>query len=660
MSDTAHHLLEDPVYRAPANSVSCAALLAAATPQLYAGNPFRRLGLAALASTREIARRIDELKLSVELGTVVLTWAFAPESGLTLNEIREAGQKLKIPRDRLVHELFWFWPENYPDDSADEAIAFLARGEMAAAVRLWQNRLERGSLVARHNLAIYHHVLALDTERSLEGETRPAQLWMRAVGEWQRLVESESFWALVRARVQKIADAQLPESFVAEIRAALPGVISQINSTLLVSHAEHSRTERAGLHASLIGLIHRDLTSVRRTLDSCAIPIARRIDAFVASAREAAASETAPPLATAKALIEGCDDDLRLVKALCAGEEAYLEFSSTVADTALGSVVAHQRRTQDDRSCLLLLTYLLNLDVTPELRRRLDETYQVIRTNVLVTDTNPDAAVATFERDHRLIAEIILPQLDTLQLSTHGQKEFVSHLAQWLRRLAVAAWRDHNRPDFAEVALTTALELHCNRGIRAQLEDEWEQLQNELHGPQGDPLEVERHGRRFAITLTEISLDDQRHPLVAVTGVRASGSAAPFIAWCVGDATFTLDAENFFHGDTAAADHAAILEAVHRLLVPHLIAQLLDAIRTNAPVFLGDTALTSAGVSLTPGKNPVPYARIHRRIDEQALVLSDAENPAVTESYILAQVWNAGVIGNVFDVLAHEEKTSAA
>ena len=89
----------------------CATLLEIATPELYRENPFRKTGLSVLAGAREVARRIDKLKLSAELGTGMDHWSFAPEKSLTVDQIREVAQVLKEPAARLVHELFWFWPE---------------------------------------------------------------------------------------------------------------------------------------------------------------------------------------------------------------------------------------------------------------------------------------------------------------------------------------------------------------------------------------------------------------------------------------------------------------------------------------------------------------------------------------------------------------------
>ena len=106
-----------------------------ARPDIYEKNPFRILGLSVLAGARDVAKRVDELKLAEEFGAGAPEWSFAPTKALTVEQIRTAAQELKEPAARLVQELFWFWPENFPEDSTgDVALEHLERGETAQAV----------------------------------------------------------------------------------------------------------------------------------------------------------------------------------------------------------------------------------------------------------------------------------------------------------------------------------------------------------------------------------------------------------------------------------------------------------------------------------------------------------------------------------------------
>ncbi|HEX2854856.1 MAG TPA: hypothetical protein VHO24_16605 [Opitutaceae bacterium] len=649
--------------RASEEAASCAALLAVATPALYLENPFRRLGLQVLATPREVARRIDELKMSVELGSTVPRWAFAPETEITGIVIREAGQKLKSPRERLISEFFWFWPESYPAESTDEALGFLARGETAPALERWLQAAEAGSNVARHNLAVYHHLLVLDWERLPEDEeSRLDEVWPQTLEYWQDLVSHPPMWDLLRQRVEKIADPQVPPSYVGEIRASLSAAIAKINAALLLADAERGRQDRAALHTSLIAMIHRDGVGVRRTLEASAAPVAQRIDTFVAAARRGLHDESANALTIGCNLVRNCDDDLRLVEILCGRDDAYTELSHGVADAAVACLVAHQRRTQDDDACLPLLVYVMNMAVTPELRHRLEETYQVIRGNVVVTGgTADEVAGAEHELEHRLIVEKIIPQLSMLQLSAAGRLRFTTRVAEWLGNLASTAWRDLDRLDLADAVLTTALGLPCDPATRAPLERNQDSLQAE-RVRRAKIFQLERHGHTVRIDADEICYDDVRLSIPEITGLRygvlEDGGLA--IAWCSAEVVVSLDASNVLDGETAVDDYQAIMRAIDRLLVPALGVQLIEALRGDATILLGETPVSKAGIHLgaspdSPADTPtlVPFERLKVRSDTTTLILSDADNPALKQHHKLSEVWNAVLIATVVEAWSH-------
>ena len=83
---------------------------------VYEKNPFRILGMPVLVGAREVAKRVDELKLAAEFGIAEPDWAFGPTQALTSELIRSAAQDLKEPEERLIWEIFWFWPESFPTE----------------------------------------------------------------------------------------------------------------------------------------------------------------------------------------------------------------------------------------------------------------------------------------------------------------------------------------------------------------------------------------------------------------------------------------------------------------------------------------------------------------------------------------------------------------
>lgn len=71
----------------------------------YTRNPYWVLGLSVHATSRDIRRRFDELKIAVDLGM---------EPGLTEDDLREARQGLDDPAKRIVNQWFWFLGDEVP------------------------------------------------------------------------------------------------------------------------------------------------------------------------------------------------------------------------------------------------------------------------------------------------------------------------------------------------------------------------------------------------------------------------------------------------------------------------------------------------------------------------------------------------------------------
>src|SRR2546421_13061050 len=87
-------------------STECPILLQTATPDVFLRNPFRITGVAVDVTARDITKHLAQRKLRAELGEVedVRTSQFAREPPPTIEEIRAAEQRLRIPEQRIVDE----------------------------------------------------------------------------------------------------------------------------------------------------------------------------------------------------------------------------------------------------------------------------------------------------------------------------------------------------------------------------------------------------------------------------------------------------------------------------------------------------------------------------------------------------------------------------
>jgi hypothetical protein len=663
----------------------CATLLEIATPGVYLENPFRKTGLKVQASARDVAKRIDQLKLSVELGSGLEHWSFAPEQALTVDQIREVAQVLKEPEVRLAHELFWFWPEKYPEEAPDDpATSFLAQGETASAVECWEDPETGGGPAALHNVAVYYHLKALEME-GLEApvEQDLAQLWLQAIRCWDRVRGDEAIWSRLRNRVTALADARVPVEIVGQLRATVPDALAKICAALALSHGEHGRSARGALHAALVMHIHGGNTDARKVLETRAAPIVRRIDARVSEAKGRAAPDAAGGLAEVQEFIHANDDDLHLVEILCGrNADYYREVSQSVADTILNGLVAYQRHTGDDCGCLPVLIYLQGMEATPELKLRLADTYRIVHSNALsgqkrsvpekrVGPAAVEPALSDYEKDYKVIEEHIVAGMPKLGLGKTSRAVFAARVAAMLKDIAFAVYRENDNFTLAEQVFATALELPCSEATRVALEKDQAHLQREFETRKEKELRMQTGTNVLQISRQGIDLNGQWTPAADLVGLRHKVEPGPsgdlsaaiyVVAWrTAGGKEFELNAANLLApSESAGRDYARILDAFYYFFVPDLIDHLAAAVHRGEEVLIGETPVKRKGMVLaSPARfgardELVPYTSLEFKIEEGQLSLSSNLNPWLSDSYVVADTWNAVIFRQLIEAVQRE------
>jgi len=656
-----------------------------ATPRLYRENPFRKIGLSVLAGPREVARRIDQLKLAAELGTGIDPWSFAPEKPLTVDQLREVAQVLKEPSARLVHELFWFWPEEYPEDSpGDPAINFLGQGETLRAVEHWEALAREDRPSALHNLAVYYHQQALEMEcEETPAEQDLAQLWMQAIRSWDRIRSEEATWVRLRARVAGLADARLTVEFVGQMRATISDALAKICALLALGHGEQGRGNRGSLHAALVIHIQGDDTGARQALETRATPIARRIDGRVIEAKNRAALGTANGLTEAMALIRANDEDLRLIEILCGrAAEYYREVSHSVADTALNKLVAYQRQTGDDRGCLPVLVYLLGMEATPEFKLRLAETFRIVRSNAIsgehraVPEKRLGAAaeeseLTDYEKEYQLLSDHVIPGLARMKLGSAGREEYAGRVAGMLKNLALAAYHENDNFTLAMNAFASAFALPCAEEVHTALEKDRDQLQRESEMRKEKELRLQTETGILLVSRQGVSLDGQWTAAADLAGLRhgvetrtIGGTAVTtyVIAWrTAAGKEFELNGRKLLApSEHTGQDYARILDAFYYFFVPALIDRLAAAIRRGENVLIGETPISRQGLVLaSPARfgvrdELVSYASLETRIEGGQLALSSRLNPWLSDAYVIVDTWNAVIFRQLVEAVLRE------
>lgn len=651
---------------------------AGATPRLYRENPFRILGLPALASPRDVTKRVDELLLAQELGLDSNNWAFAPDPVPNQDKLRAASQLLKDPRPRLIAELFWFWPETYPVAGEDKAIDHLARGESAEAVAEWAALRSAEHPAALHNLAVYHHLMAIEQEQVQPRlpEEDVAAWWRASLRYWQVMVGTDEVWQRIEQRVAAMADAQLPPEIVAPLRKNFLDLISGVNSSLALRFAELGDHEAAARHVVMLGEIQADASDVRRVLERGAAPVVQRIDVRIAECLRILAADPLAGLSAAKALIEHSVADIGVLNTLCGRESEFVaEICTRLGSAAIDAVVGFQRETSDNTACLPILIYLQTLPLTPEAARRLRNSFEVIYANAATAqeekhdgselDEGPEPLYA---RSYRVVADHLIPALDKLELGELARRECADRLADLLRRVALGATDERDDINFALHAYQTLLQLPSVPGETARREAERDQFHQQFLLRTKKEVRLQLPGHVLEITLRGVRWDEEvlafdeftafRH---GKTTVNVDGAEVEnyIVAWRTASGEVTLDrAEAFADPATAAADYAKTVEAFEFFVTPKLVEQLVQTIQKGDTVWVGKTAMTKAGMTLSTGsrlwkkEEELPYTKIVHRIENDAWVVASADNPRIHERYPILDTWNAALMGYVVDALA--------
>jgi hypothetical protein len=656
-------------------------LLEQVGPGIYRDNPFRLLGLPVLAGPRDVAKRVDQLKLAAEFGVGDDVWSFGPGQVLPVEDVRAAAQALKEPAERLVQELFWFWSDNFPDDAGgDLALDHLARGETAAAVEIWQGAAMQGRLAGLHNLAIYYHLQALELEQQDSAPTEELiQLWFKALRFWEKISGDEELWSRLGDRVKRMADARVTAEFVDQMRATLPEALAKVCAVLALAHARLGRGDRAALHAALVTHIHGDTAGARRALEEYASPIARRIDARSVEGKNRLAQSTRAGLVEAIALLRHCDEDLRLIELLCGRtSDYYVEVSHGLVDAALSCVVAYQRETQDDFGCLPVLLHLLDMEASPELKRRVRETFDAIYGNALVggsrapmpAEGSEDETTMNETRAFQLIVDAILPGLDQLQLGEASRQLYAARAAVLLKDLGLAAGLERDDIELATRAFAAALTLPVSEDLRESLASDLAQMQRDFETRKEKELQVEGEGAQLIVNRHGICLNGcwvspgdvagLRHGLVPVPDGDA-GAGAYVIAWrSYAGEEFELNAANLLPASPYVEEHYnRIVDSLYHFIAPGLIERLVAGVRAGHETFLGTMRLGPEGVRLqaAPARfwkkdEPISFAHLETKIEGGQLIVSSKVNPRQSETHNVANVWNAAVFGYVVEALS--------
>jgi len=433
-----------------------ALLLSHAGPTLYAANPFRVLGVCVQDGNREIIKRSDKLKIAAELGTSEASPCLSPDRP-DLELCREAVRELSDPRMRFLREFFWFWPEKYPEDVRDAALAAFAERRREDAVSTWCSRLTCNSAASLHNLAIYFHCLVIDWEAKDVGAPMSELLvWKAAVKYWKAVIASDQIWEIVVQRSRSGDNASILTNAATELRQSLPDLLAKTGADLAIKAALRGNLARAKCLAELAQSFHANVEDARRVHLLALEPLTTKLKLRQDQFRQLVKQNPRQALEAVRSFLQESEGDLDIIRVFCGDStDRFREFNQSVSTDVLEALVAYQRATKDDLSCLPYFIHLQDRSLNPELSARAAKAFDVMQENAL-------AAIKARHRHGKvydLILNNLLPADHLFSFRSSAQQAYRRRLATMLRTLAESASPASLGKDAAENALKLSDEL---------------------------------------------------------------------------------------------------------------------------------------------------------------------------------------------------------
>ncbi|HOC54198.1 MAG TPA: topoisomerase C-terminal repeat-containing protein [Verrucomicrobiota bacterium] len=504
---------EPPPQRRPTDP--CKPLLSAATPAIFRRNAFRITGLPVEASTRQVAKHAANLGQMAELGLEASHQAglFAMKPPPTLDEVREAVQRLKDPESRLIDELFWFWPCQTGSALPDPGLEALASNNGTTALRAWQTAAANPATApaAAHNTALFWHLNAIDAETQVaskgggQGQQEVETPWRTCLAAWGRLADDDGLWERLATHAKRIDDPRLKPSFLRSMRATLPLALAKINAELALSHAESGRKALATMHVHLVREADQGGPLLEEAGEIVLTPLVGRLRESIKRTKETTQDDPVKGADAVRHLLEHAKQ-LPDIFDLFYGEQEHSakEILDEAATTCIDSLVSYQKKTEDNRAFVDLLQAALPLADAVEVRQRIEKNIEIGKNNLayeqiqplyetlkkVVEDPPPILSTGlgfisdTKAKFNRVRTEI-LPALEELKkkfgVTSDVTKRFSDDVAIAMRGLAVQSCERYNDFRTASDILKLCLKLCYDPELKRRLKEDMSAV-NDLLG----------------------------------------------------------------------------------------------------------------------------------------------------------------------------------
>jgi hypothetical protein len=641
--------------------------------QLLKENAFRGLGLPVLATGREIAKRAEEFRVARELETDVPRWAFAPEQLLNMDRTRAALQALNDPFRRVLGEIFWYWPSSYPQTGSDEALTWLAQDEPSRAVALWVERQETGDVTAFHNLAVYHLMMALDLEPTVNGGPVDELngWWEAAIRFWQLTAERDEFWRRIETRVVDLSDLQMKPESVGLLRGVFSDVLGGIVGSLALKAVETNQARTASRHVVLLGRIYENREKLDAALARSVRTVVRRVDTQIADAYRALEEGKGEGGTIARTLVEHCSQDIHSLNTLCGPDSAVAGSAVTeLCQLILEALAVNTGAMVNPADTLVTLAYAQSLRAPADVGRRIRDFYKQSVTQAVRNSVAANASDPSYARLYSVVVEEMLVAWNQWDLPPPVRHKVADEIAEQLREIARQALAERDDIAFALHAHDLLLQLPCEAAEAARRQNERDQVQRDFDNRRSHALRLGAMGTLFVLDHRGLQWNEQTWPIDQVSALRwgtystkDTKERRKIVAIRVGKAELFIDERNFFGGEDAADVYARLVLALEFFAVPVLVTHIVEEIRKGGALQFDeltvtrDEVLVHSAVSLRSQPQSIPLRELQHRTESDAWSVSSG---AWKRKYLIVETWNAVIMGRVIAALTEEADLSSS
>lgn len=341
----------------------------------YRHNAFRLAGLRVDATSRQLRTRLTELEASQNLaaplrGDSVLPVSPPPD----LVDVKAALNRLRDPVQRLVQEVFWFWPVD-----GDVAWSYFVGDDPDRGARLWLHRLDKlgpSAAIAAHNLAILNHVKGIENSNLDTAERCSAA--HDALVFWDDAFSEEAFWAHLEVRAAAIDDRRLSREIVADLRRVLPEMLLRMHSVFISRGGRDSIVHLTVLNefAEEVSLCPGAFTveAIDRARHSAARELSGQLKTIADEEGETAARQPRQGDSAATRMLERTREPLQILDRVCrTGDPIRDGAHDDLVRAVIFCITKYCNETHDLMATEALLKRLESIATTEASRQRIAE-----------------------------------------------------------------------------------------------------------------------------------------------------------------------------------------------------------------------------------------------------------------------------------------------